>query len=204
MLRRACSTARCKGFFARRREPGGRDRELGAARARRCAKLDWLVVRDLVEIETAAFWYDGPEIETGELRDRGHRHRGVLPAGRGAHREGRHASPTPSGCCSGTTRRSSRPATAAPSCGSSTTSAAGSASGCAGSAEPRDRPLLDLTWDYPLTGPARRARRRGGAAGDQRPRRRRRVASPATSELAGRRLDQRAAPGSTPASTPTA
>jgi formate dehydrogenase major subunit len=31
------------------------------------AKLDWLVVRDLVEIETAAFWYDSPEIESGEL-----------------------------------------------------------------------------------------------------------------------------------------
>jgi formate dehydrogenase major subunit len=32
------------------------------------AKLDWLVVRDLVEIESAAFWYDGPEIESGELK----------------------------------------------------------------------------------------------------------------------------------------
>jgi formate dehydrogenase major subunit len=31
------------------------------------AKLEWLVVRDLVEIETASFWKDGPEIETGEL-----------------------------------------------------------------------------------------------------------------------------------------
>src|SRR6266496_4861906 len=31
------------------------------------AKLDWLVVRDMVEIESAAFWYDGPEIESGEL-----------------------------------------------------------------------------------------------------------------------------------------
>jgi formate dehydrogenase major subunit len=31
------------------------------------AKLDWLVVRDFTEIETAAFWKDGPEIETGEL-----------------------------------------------------------------------------------------------------------------------------------------
>jgi formate dehydrogenase major subunit len=29
--------------------------------------LDWLVVRDLVEIETAAFWYDAPEIESGEV-----------------------------------------------------------------------------------------------------------------------------------------
>jgi len=32
------------------------------------AKLDWLVVRDVVEIESATFWKDGPEIETGELR----------------------------------------------------------------------------------------------------------------------------------------
>jgi formate dehydrogenase major subunit len=32
------------------------------------AKLDWLVVRDLVEVETASFWYDSPEIETGELK----------------------------------------------------------------------------------------------------------------------------------------
>jgi formate dehydrogenase major subunit len=30
------------------------------------AKLDWLVVRDLVEVETAAFWYDSPEVESGE------------------------------------------------------------------------------------------------------------------------------------------
>jgi formate dehydrogenase major subunit len=31
------------------------------------AKLDWLVVRDFTEIESACFWKDGPEIETGEL-----------------------------------------------------------------------------------------------------------------------------------------
>ncbi len=31
------------------------------------AQLEWLVVRDLVEIESASFWYDSPEIETGEL-----------------------------------------------------------------------------------------------------------------------------------------
>jgi formate dehydrogenase major subunit len=34
------------------------------------AKLDWLVVRDLVEVESASFWLDGPEIETGELETR--------------------------------------------------------------------------------------------------------------------------------------
>jgi formate dehydrogenase major subunit len=40
----------------------------GKAHRLALAKLDWLVVRDLVEIETASFWYDSPEIETGELR----------------------------------------------------------------------------------------------------------------------------------------
>jgi formate dehydrogenase major subunit len=40
----------------------------GKAQRLGLAKLDWLVVRDLVEIETASFWYDSPEIETGELR----------------------------------------------------------------------------------------------------------------------------------------
>ena len=31
------------------------------------AKLKWLVVRDFVETETAAFWKDSPEVERGEL-----------------------------------------------------------------------------------------------------------------------------------------
>jgi formate dehydrogenase major subunit len=31
------------------------------------AKLDWLVVRDLTLIESATFWKDAPEVETGEL-----------------------------------------------------------------------------------------------------------------------------------------
>jgi len=31
------------------------------------SKLKWLVVRDMVETETASFWYDSPETETGEL-----------------------------------------------------------------------------------------------------------------------------------------
>ncbi len=31
------------------------------------AQLDWLVVRDLVMIETATFWKDGPEVATGEI-----------------------------------------------------------------------------------------------------------------------------------------
>jgi formate dehydrogenase major subunit len=32
------------------------------------AKLKWLVVRDMVELETASFWYDSPEVKRGELR----------------------------------------------------------------------------------------------------------------------------------------
>jgi len=39
----------------------------GKANRLALSKLDWLVVRDLVEIETASFWYDSPEIESGEL-----------------------------------------------------------------------------------------------------------------------------------------
>ena len=39
----------------------------GKAQRLALSKLDWLVVRDLVEIETASFWYDSPEVESGEL-----------------------------------------------------------------------------------------------------------------------------------------
>jgi formate dehydrogenase major subunit len=56
-----------QGFFLLGENPG-----VGSANSRlhrlAMARLDWLVVRDLVEIESASFWRDGPEIETGELR----------------------------------------------------------------------------------------------------------------------------------------
>src|SRR5690625_5740807 len=32
------------------------------------AQLKWMVVRDFYMIESATFWKDGPEIESGELR----------------------------------------------------------------------------------------------------------------------------------------
>ena len=56
-----------KGYIVAGENPAignanGRAHRLGLA------KLDWLVVRDLVEIESASFWYDSPEIESGELR----------------------------------------------------------------------------------------------------------------------------------------
>jgi formate dehydrogenase major subunit len=56
-----------KGFLI-----AGENPAVGNANARAhrlaLAALDWLVVRDTVEIESAAFWYDSPEVESGELR----------------------------------------------------------------------------------------------------------------------------------------
>jgi formate dehydrogenase major subunit len=50
----------------------GQNPAVGAQNARlerkALGKLKWLVVRDLVEIESASFWYNSPEIERGELR----------------------------------------------------------------------------------------------------------------------------------------
>src|SRR3546814_8952759 len=55
-----------KGYFLLGQNPAvgsahGRLQRLGMA------QLDWLVVRDLFEIESASFWKDSPEIETGEI-----------------------------------------------------------------------------------------------------------------------------------------
>ena len=71
------------------------------------------------------------------------------------------------------------------------------------SQEPRDRPILDLTWDYPTHGEHRGAERGGGARRDQRLRRRRGRRSRGYKRAEGRRLDRAAAAGSTAASTPT-
>ena len=39
----------------------------GRLQRKAMANLKWLVVRDMVETETAAFWYDSPEVKRGEL-----------------------------------------------------------------------------------------------------------------------------------------
>jgi formate dehydrogenase major subunit len=50
----------------------GQNPAVGAPNAalerRALARLQWLVVRDLVEIETATFWRDSPEVRAGETR----------------------------------------------------------------------------------------------------------------------------------------
>ncbi|MPV50457.1 molybdopterin-dependent oxidoreductase [Pseudactinotalea sp. HY160] len=110
--------------------------------------LKWLVVRDLNMIESATFWRDSPEIETGELRT-GDIDTEVffLPAASHVEKAGsftqtqrllqwRHKAVAPPGECMSELeffhqlgkRLRDR---------------------LAGSTDERDRPLLELTWDYP-------------------------------------------------------
>jgi formate dehydrogenase major subunit len=115
------------------------------------AKLKWLVVRDLVEIESASFWKDGPEIETGELRtDEIATEVFFLPAASHVEKDGSFTNTQrllqwhfkavePKHDCRSDLwfyyhlgrRIRSR---------------------LRGSIEARDRPVLDLTWDYPTQG----------------------------------------------------
>ena len=131
----------------------GQNPAVGSAHSRlqrlALAKLDWLVVRDLQMIETATFWQDAPEIETGELvTDQIGTEVFFLPAASYAEKSGtftqtqrllqwRHKAVEPPGDCQseldffhllGQKIRER----------------------LAGSDDPRDRPLLDLTWDYPV------------------------------------------------------
>jgi formate dehydrogenase major subunit len=115
------------------------------------ANLDWLVVRDFSLIESATWWKDGPEIETGELRteDIG-TEVFFLPAAAHTEKNGsftntqrllqwHHQAVEPAGDVRsdlwfyfhlGRILRAK----------------------LAGSSDPIDRPLLDLTWDYPTEG----------------------------------------------------
>jgi len=56
-----------KGLFVMGMNPavGGQNARLAR---QALANLDWLVVRDVHEIETASFWYDAPEVRSGEIR----------------------------------------------------------------------------------------------------------------------------------------
>jgi len=115
------------------------------------ANLDWLVVRDFSRIESATFWKDGPEIETEELRteDIG-TEVFFLPAA--AHTE-------KNGSFTNTQRMLQWHHQAVEPPGDARSELwfyfhlgriiRGK---LAGSTDPRDRPLLDLTWDYPTEG----------------------------------------------------
>lgn len=140
-----------KGYFL-----AGENPAVGSANSRLqrlgLANLDWLVVRDLSLIESATFWQNAPEIETGELRtDKIPTEVFFLPAAAHTEKEGtftntqrllqwhRKAVEPPEDARSdlwfyyhlGRLVRER----------------------LAGSGDERDRPLLDLTWDYQTEGP---------------------------------------------------
>ncbi len=137
-----------KGYFLVGENPAigsanGRLQRLGLA------NLDWLVVRDLVMVESATFWKDGPEVETGEMRaeDIG-TEVFFLPAA--AHTE-------KSGSFTNTQRLLQWHHKAVNPPGEATSElefyhelGKRLRAKVAGSTSDRDRPLLDLTWDYPL------------------------------------------------------
>ncbi|MBI3738278.1 MAG: formate dehydrogenase, partial [Chloroflexi bacterium] len=61
------TTGKIKGFFVMGQNPavGGQNARF---QRKALAKLDWMVVRDFFETETAAFWRNSPEIKSGELK----------------------------------------------------------------------------------------------------------------------------------------
>ncbi len=115
------------------------------------ANLDWLVVRDFVEIESAAFWYDSPEIETGELRtEEIPTEVFFMPAA--AHTE-------KDGSFTNTQRLLQWHHTAVEPPGDARSDLWFAfhlgriiREKLAGSTDERDRPILDLNWNYPTQG----------------------------------------------------
>ena len=165
------------------------------------AKLDWLVVRDFHPVESAMFWQDSPEHETGEVRAQDIQTEVFfLPTAAHTEKDGNftntqrllqwhHKAVEPPGEARsdlhwiyhlGRTVRDK----------------------LAGSTDPKDRPILDLTWDYPLVGapasPTPRACCRRSPAVTTTDR-----SCPATT-TSSPTGPPAAAPGSTAASTPTA
>jgi formate dehydrogenase major subunit len=133
----------------------GENPAVGSANARMqrlgMANLDWLVVRDLVMIESATFWRDGPEIETGELRTADiDTEVFFMPAA--AHTE-------KSGSFTNTQRMLQWHHQAIEPAGDARSDlwfyyhlGRIIRQKLAGSTDERDRPILDLTWDYPTEG----------------------------------------------------
>ena len=142
---------KCRGYFLVGENPA-----VGNANARiqreALASLDWLVVRDTQEIESAAFWYDSPEIDAGLTRpeDIG-TEVFFLPAA--AHTE-------KDGCFTNTQRLLQWREKAVEPPGDSRSDlhwifdlGQRIRRKLRASTDPRDRPILELTWNYPTEGP---------------------------------------------------
>ena len=139
---------RCKGYFLVGENPAvgsanGKMQRLGLA------NLDWLVVRDLQMIESATFWKDGPEIETGELVTR---EIGTeiffLPAA--THVEKAGSFTQTQRMLQWRDKAVDPPGDARSDLDFYYELGRRIRERLAGSTDDRDRPLLDLAWDYPV------------------------------------------------------
>ena len=178
-----------EGFFVMGQNPAVGSQHAGLQR-RALAKLKWLVVRDLAEIETATFWRDSPEVQSGELRTEDiETEVFLMPAAAHVEKEG---------CFTNTQRLVQFRDKALEPPGDARSELwfmhhlAKRVQGAlrATRREQRDWPIVNLRWDYPELGRHPRARRRGGAEGDQRLRRRDRAAAVRVHRAARRRLDR--------------
>ncbi|MBO8197196.1 formate dehydrogenase [Streptomyces smyrnaeus] len=141
----------CKGYFLLGENPA-----VGSANAKMqrmgMANLEWLVVRDFSLIESATWWKDGPETETGELRtEENGTEVFFFPAA--SHTE-------KAGSFTNTNRMLQWHYPAKEPDGEARSDlwfmyhlGRRIREKLRGSTDPIDRPVLDLTWDYPVDGP---------------------------------------------------
>jgi formate dehydrogenase major subunit len=141
---------RSKGYFLVGENPAvgsanGKMQRLGMA------NLDWLVVRDLQMIESATFWLDGPEIETGELvtEDIG-TEVFFLPAA--SHVEKAGTFTQTQRLLQWRDKAVDPPGDARSDLDFYYELGVRIREKLAGSTDPMDRPLLDLAWEYPTDG----------------------------------------------------
>jgi formate dehydrogenase major subunit len=140
----------CKGYFVVGENPAA-----GSANAKMqrlgLAHLDWLVVRDFQLLESATFWKDGPEIETGELVTT---EIGTevffMPAA--AHTEKDGSFTNTQRLLQWRDKAVDPPGEARSELSFYYHLGRRIRAKLAGSADPRDRAILDLTWDYPVEG----------------------------------------------------
>lgn len=142
---------RVKGYFLVGENPAvgsanGKMQRLGMA------NLDWLVVRDLAMIESATFWKDGPEIATGELEtEKIGTEIFFLPAA--SHVEKAGSFTNTQRMLQWRTKAVEPPGEARSELQFYYELGIRIREKLKDSTDEMDRPLLDLTWDYPTEGP---------------------------------------------------
>ena len=113
--RRCCarSTAALDGLFLMGQNPAVGSQHAGLQRRALARPRSGSSCATSSRSSRRRFWRDSPEVASRRAAHRGHPDRGLPDARRQRTSRRRARSPTPSGCCSGATRRSTRPATRA-------------------------------------------------------------------------------------------